>query len=416
MLDDISNKRTWEDYGPGHTFWQQSLLPNSICLIIETQDFIHVVEDCRDGQIYVFEQLTDFSHYQKMLPQLANHFKSRTPNTTIRFYPNNTNHVNDYCVILNGSPSTGGIIGSVDFGQISARLDASANSPTYGTDRQPKGRRSSFGYTTGRCSQRNETGSAIPNMSTGTDDTFVHSIFLALTSIFTIPGLPVWALYIATETRRQFAEKICTGNWLEAFSWHGTMPGFLLMDHKDVHNPKYVRDCHLALVVGFSKWFNGERIGCTGYQRKSICDYLRRCNQAGPMLDEFAQAYEQLPHHRRNFNPYNFSHSIRNGTSIDAEHVSVPCNMDPLGYHSLFIHSILLLIARMNLTYPQVIGITACFDVFPNCAYFFSLAVNEIISSGVFRGERFALGHFLIERMLHFRDTFHADNESSPKR
>ena len=349
-----------------------------------------------------------------MLPHLANHFQSS--NKTIRFYRNDKNHVNDYCVILNGSTTTDGIIGSVDFAQISTRMDASANSPTFGTERQPNGRRMSFGYTTGCCSERNYTGSAAPVLSKGTNDTLVHSIFLALTSIFTIPGLPAWAAYIPTEIRRQFAESICPGNVLEASSCHGTKPGFLLIDHKDSHNPKHVDGSPLSCVVGFSKWFNGERIGCTGYQRKSICDYLRRSNELGPMLDEFAQVYSKLPYHRRNFTPHSFTKSVLNGTSIDSEHFSAPCNMDPLGYHSLFIHCLLLLISKMRLTYPQVIGVTACFDIFPNCAYFFSLAVNELLSSGVFRGDRFGLGHYLIQRMLHFCDTFCAANNSSPKR
>ena len=415
-FDDVSAHRTWEDYAPGHNFWKDSLLPNSICLIVETEDYVHVVEDCRDGQIYIFEQLTDFSHYQKMLPHLANHFKSLTPNKTIRFYRNDKNHVNDYCVILNGSTNTGGILGPVDFAEISTMLDASANSPTFGTERQPNGRRISFGYTSGCCSERNSSGSAIPVLCKGTNDTLVHSIFMALTSIFAIPGLPAWAAYIPTEIRRRFAEKICPGNLLEASSCHGTKPELLLIDHKDSHNPKHVPGCALSCVVGFSKWFNGERIGCTGYQRKSICDYLRRTDELGPMLEDFAQVYEQLPHYRRNFTPHNFGRSILHGRSLDDEHFSIPCNMDPLGYHSLFIHSLILLISIMRLTYPQVIGVTACLDIFPNCAYFFSLAVNELISSGVYHGDRLDLGHFLIQRMLHFRDSFCDANNSSPKR
>jgi hypothetical protein len=53
-------------------------------------------------------------------------------------------------------------------------------------------------------------------------------------------------------------------------------------------------------------------------------------------------------------------------------------------------------------------------DVFPNCAYFFDLAVYELVERKVmYHGDPVAIGHHIAIRMLHYRDLYYADRTTS---
>jgi len=53
-------------------------------------------------------------------------------------------------------------------------------------------------------------------------------------------------------------------------------------------------------------------------------------------------------------------------------------------------------------------------DIFPNCAYFFDLAVYELVERKVlYHGEPVAIGHHIATRMLHYRDLYYADRTTS---
>lgn len=49
-------------------------------------------------------------------------------------------------------------------------------------------------------------------------------------------------------------------------------------------------------------------------------------------------------------------------------------------------------------------------DIFPNCAYFFDLAVYELVERKVvYHGDPLAIGHHIAIRMLYFRDQYYAE-------
>jgi hypothetical protein len=53
-------------------------------------------------------------------------------------------------------------------------------------------------------------------------------------------------------------------------------------------------------------------------------------------------------------------------------------------------------------------------DIFPNCAYFFDLAVYELVERRVlYHGDPFAIGHHIAIRMLYYRDLYYADRTTS---
>jgi hypothetical protein len=52
-------------------------------------------------------------------------------------------------------------------------------------------------------------------------------------------------------------------------------------------------------------------------------------------------------------------------------------------------------------------------DIFPNCGYFYDLAVYELVQGKIsFSGDLWLIGHFLALRMLQLRDNFYADKTS----
>lgn len=63
-----------------------------------------------------------------------------------------------------------------------------------------------------------------------------------------------------------------------------------------------------------------------------------------------------------------------------------------------------------HLSLLQVVSVLMCMDIFPNCAYFFDLAVFELVERKVlYHGEPAAIGQHLATRMLHYRDQYYAD-------
>jgi hypothetical protein len=80
----------------------------------------------------------------------------------------------------------------------------------------------------------------------------------------------------------------------------------------------------------------------------------------------------------------------------------------------LFIHSTSVLQHVFHLTLLQVISVLICMDIFPNCAYFFDLAVYELVDRSVlYHGRPAAIGHHIAIRMLHHRDQYYAKKRPS---
>jgi hypothetical protein len=64
-------------------------------------------------------------------------------------------------------------------------------------------------------------------------------------------------------------------------------------------------------------------------------------------------------------------------------------------------------------SFPMIVSSLICMDVFPNCGYFYDLAVYELVKGKIsFDGDPWLIGRFLALRMLQFRDTFYADKTS----
>lgn len=79
------------------------------------------------------------------------------------------------------------------------------------------------------------------------------------------------------------------------------------------------------------------------------------------------------------------------------------------GFLTLFIHPTCVLQHVFHLSLLQVISVLMCMDIFPNSAYFFDLAVFELVERKVlYHGEAAAIGQHLATRMVHYRDLYYA--------
>jgi hypothetical protein len=160
-----------------------------------------------------------------------------------------------------------------------------------------------------------------------------------MSSIFKIDLLPTWAKYKPNSDRQPFAASIAKDNVLEGLTIHLTNRNNLLQPHMDAHNPPFSENSQLSIVVGASRWVDGNRIGATGYFRKSISESMIRGDVMAPLLKELSNVYSDLPPHRRHLNSEMFEASHKDGCHLDENHFTTPCNIDPMG--ELYFNTIL---------------------------------------------------------------------------
>jgi len=330
--DDDSGCGISEIYMVDSSFWVSSSCPRSLYLVAHTDDEAHVIEDCKTGQVYVFQQLTTINHLQLTRKNLSSYLRSTLdPKVPVHFYRNHSNHKNSFCVVLNEPESVCPVIDSMDFQSMHEILSNVDPKDVHGRTRQTDQTRVSYGYATNTCMRRDKSGSSVPNLLKGTLTPFSQHLFVCLSSIFLLSYLPTWASYRGDPKRLVYAKTIAEDNELEGLTFHKSSPNNTCDSHMDGNNPYFSADSQLSLVVGASKWVEGERVGGTGYFRKSISDSILRKEKNAPMLEELFRVYSQFSDVRKHMDPLTLLVYLKEGKYLDKKHVSVPCNMDPLG-------------------------------------------------------------------------------------
>jgi len=314
------------------SFWVSTSCPRSLYLVAHTAEEAHVIEDCKTGQVYVFQQLTTINHLQLTRKNLSSYLRSTLdPKVPVHFYRNHCNHKNSFCVVLNESESVFPVINFMDFKSMHANLSNVDPKDVHGRTRQTDQTRVSYGYATNTCMRRDKSGCSVPNLLKGTLTPFARHLFVSLSSIFLLSYLPSWASYLGDPKRQLYAKAIDEDNELEGVTCHKSSPSNTCVSHMDGNNPYFSTDSQLSLVVGASKWVQGVRVGGTGYFRKSISDSVVRKEKNAPMLDELFRAYSQFSDVRKHMDPLTLRVYTKEGKYLDKQHVSVPCNIDPLG-------------------------------------------------------------------------------------
>jgi hypothetical protein len=317
------------------SFWSSSSCPTGLYLVAHTEDSAHVIEDCKQGQVYVFQQLTTIQHLQLVRKTLGPYLRSTlSSHVPVHLYRNSRDHSNSFCVVLNTVESVSPVIDSLDFVAMHEILSNVDPKTVHGRKRQEDQTRVSYGFATNTSQKRDESGSAVPNLLRGTMSDFTRQLFVIMSSIFFLSFLPSWAKYRGDPKRQVYAKIIAPDNEIEGLTLHKSSPSNLCNGHMDSNNPDYVEgseDSQLSLVVGASKWVEGERVGLTGYFRKSLTSSMERKIKNAPMLEELHSIYSQLPSDRKHIDPSTFKVFKKEGNYLDKQHVSVPCNVDPLG-------------------------------------------------------------------------------------
>ena len=321
-----------ERYCAGSKIWSGPLCPKGICLVVQTETEVHVVQDCPAGQVYIFRQLSSLVHLQQVDSELAAFLKAGfAKDFPVLLYRMNRNHVTSFCVIFNESNTNSPILDSMDFNKLNRLLSEVDPLNVYGCLRQAKRSSISYGYASSRCTRRDECGTSVPNLLKNTLEPVIKDLFVSMSSIFRLEMLPIWAKFIPDAKRLPFAASIAPDNVLEGLTIHLTNRKNLLLPHKDVNNPVYDETSQLALVVGACRWVDGNRIGTTAYFRKSISVSMVRSDVMAPLLEELTTVYSKLPLHRRHLNPTTFEEAHKEGCHLDTNHFTIPCNIDPMG-------------------------------------------------------------------------------------
>jgi hypothetical protein len=329
-----------EQHRAGSRIWSSSLCPKGICLVAETDENVHVIQDCPVGQVYVFRQLTSITHLQQVDYKLSSYLNDGFhPDFPVLLYRRNRNHISPFCVVLNNTKSVSPILDLIPFDKMNQMLVEVDPNDVFGSLRQEKRSSISYGFATSRSVHRNENGTAFPNFLRNTLEPIIKDLFVTMSSIFKMDLLPTWAKYKPKADRQLFAASIAKDNVLEGLTIHLTNRNNLLQPHMDAHNPPFSENSQLSIVVGASRWVDGNRIGATGYFRKSISESMIQGDVMSPLLKELSNVYSDLPPHRRHLNSEMFEASHKDGCHLDKNHFTTPCNIDPMG--ELYFNTIL---------------------------------------------------------------------------
>ena len=393
---------------------------NEICLIIEAVNAdgamqrVHIVEDAKLGQVYVVKTLTTNPHFQLLKSNLIkDYFTTIDDAIPVHFYSNKFDHSDDFIMVINDHHSNGIILDQFDFPLIKSHVINYDYSLVADNTRQKKNR-VFYGYCSNVCTSRNDVGVSFPKILNGTMESFVQSLFVAMSTIHRYSLLPEWARYPVTDEYRKFFDHIIRGNTWQSLSPAVTDIDNLVTTHMDTQNPKFGP---MAAVATVSRWVGEQRVSITAYNRNSLDSAIQREKTIMPILTEFSDYYKNLRPHRKDWNQETAKISSSLGTPIDKNHYRISCNMDLMGFLSLWIHCMAVLIQTCNLNYLGVVSVLGCFDIFPNSAYYFSLAVYDYVYGDLYNTiDQLSIGRHLAVRMIYYRDCFYESKKKNPKK
>lgn len=388
-------------------FWMKHSKSPSLCLVIEAEPIVHIIEYNPEGQVYIIKQLTTLNHYQKRLsdfattPFLDSKFKDK--NVNVHFYPNKSNHKNDFLFIVNQKANGSNaqlkdLLQSMDFPRVKQLLI----NPSKTNDTSTKRNENSTNLTFGHTSQSyvvNEMGFQIVALSNGSTEKETVNLFKCASQVLQWTSVPEQFRYIPTQDRHYYLRRITSEREHEHPSIvHEalTMSTGLLMEHKDSHNPP-PDSGSIANVMGISMDVDGQRYNVGFFNKRSVTDSIKRVNYFTSMCNDFELFYRSLPHCRL---PIRINSEIGDTYVLDLindelakeipypseaggvgmpTYYSLPCNIDPTGYHALFVDSLLWMKCNINLSFTDMVGlVSVCFERQSNTGLFLSMAVDDI--------------------------------------
>ena len=381
-----------------HHFWSSQTGNNGLCLVIETDKIVHVVEYNEEGQVYIAKDLTTNVHYQKHVSDFARtsfldtKFKGKA--MTVWYYGKDQCHSNDFLFVVNQNlageknAQLSELIEMMDFPRIKEMLQNPVAINSSSTNRNTNNSNLTFGFTSQNFVE-NDDGFQVPDINKGTEDDFIASLFESGASVLRWDCLPAQFQYSPSEKRRVFLQRISGGAMHDGI----TLSMGMLNEHKDTHNPPPTDDDGTtAHVIGISTYVGGSRVNVGLFNKRCINSTIHRLEYYTDMCNKLVNFYRSLPRCRLTVEtqvqekflcrdsmarilPYP---SANTGLS---QYFSIPCNVDPLSYHALFLDSFIWLKCKVDLSFPDMVGmVSCCFEQNPNTALFLSLAVAGVSS------------------------------------
>ena len=375
------------------TLWFKHRFNNNLCLVIEATELTHVIEYNELGQLYVVDQLTNNTHYQKRVSDfhgtafLPTRYRA-TKNKPILFYPNDVHHCNEFVCVVNQSAThpcreLTDIIKAVDFSRIKKMLADPSPINGTATNRNENKTNITFGFTSQNYTV-DDNGIPMPDLIKGTDDDYVKHLFQCGSTILDWPIISDDFRYCPEPDRDPFLSQIGDNVSHEGM----TISTGLLREHEDTSNPS-PEDGAIANVLGLSYYLNDVRYNIGWFNKKCICDAIRRADFFKTMCGKLVNFYNAIPACRRPIQAE--SPLIRDsyarilpyplpGTGM-SQFFSLPCNVDPMGYYGLYLESFIYLKSEVNLTFIDTAGLVSmCYELSPNTALFLSMAVDSFES------------------------------------
>jgi len=172
-----------------------------------------------------------------------------------------------------------------------------------------------------------------------------------------------------------FANSIVNGNRFEGCAFNINNFTNRLNLHYDQNQPE---DPTQSCVLGFNYIHLHHRYGGVAYQRKSCRAANKKEIDFHSVMNFLDKTMQQFPEDRKHLTP-----SLRNGRLIDVfpgfQIISNKCNLDPSGYHNIFMYGMIIMYQEFRLSIPDLISIQSAIDVIPHTGIFFIMACNIIL-------------------------------------
>lgn len=389
---------------------------------------IHVVFPS-ELQAYTVRR-ADMPHYQEMFQKVLAAIASYSRKIRVVIYDPRYDYSNDFMVVRNnGVKELLDDVGVPDWISLNHMMENQKVDPA---KKEKKGKKQrldpkrqetfqDFGWTTLECSSRRGTksGEAAPQLKPRSTDPLIVQCFLACTllaRVMNVNWLKPGTILVDPdhpERPEKYAKRLHERNRFEGLRVFQNSLDDLCKNHGDSPNSKIPT---LSVVVGLSSLLPGEkskRYGIVGYMRGSVDSELARTETTSPVIFQVADLYDKIPEERRTV-----SESLRYGERVKfhkllPDMIRNPCNMDPQSFHQPFLHYILLMVHKYNMTFSETIGVQTAMEFMHFTSLFFVMSCKCVLSvvppNGFGPRERgWGIGYLL----LHLMKRFHSEMES----
>ena len=275
-----------------------------------------------------------------------------------------------------------------------------------------------FGWTSSTCQTRSgsQSGVALPRLKPGTDNLLVKKLFSGMSKTvkkIVAPWIdsPMESLFQdcdSSDRQVNFQNPIVEGNIIEAIRVAKSTVDDLCAPHEDTQNSL---KRNMTCVLSISRIESHTRYVGVGFGRKSIDVAEDEAIRVDPFTSAIVDFYQSTEIDQRSVTP-NLLTGPESSPIPSFPVISNVCNLNPFSYQLTFVELVLRLVQKFDLNMIEIISVVTCYEIFPNCLYYFGVAANiflqdlEIDDTKKFRGTLF--GYKLSEVIMHI---FHTTRE-----